>query len=499
VHKRANKGEKVSTPHRIRTMDQYEQRRAELMKHIGDDVAVVSAAFETVRNNDTHHTFHQSSNFFFLTGFGEPDAVALFDPTHDEPYVLFVRPHDPELEAWNGRRAGVDGAVTDFGADAAFPIDDLGKVLRSRLLGREALWYTIGGPNDPQVLGAVDRARAQHLRTGETVPTAIRNAAALVGEMRVIKSADEIDLLREACRISAEGHVEAMRFAAPGLAEHAVETAMEFTWRSLGGRHDGYPSIVASGDNACILHYTENDRTMEDGDLLLVDAAAEVEHMSADITRTFPVNGVFTAPQRALYDVVLAAQEDVIAACKPGLPYSDMHDIAVKTLTEGMVDLGLLPGPVDDAIGFGWYRQFYFHGTGHWLGLDVHDSGAYRVDGKGRPLEPGMVFTIEPGIYVAREKATVELHRDPYDAQAALDFAYLEGAAEAKRATEERKEAAESFTHTVPDEYLGIGVRIEDDVLVTADGIENMSRGVPVDPDEIEVLASEGSTVPSGS
>ena len=480
-------------------MDQYEQRRAEFMKHIGDEIAVVSASTETLRNNDTHHTFHQASNFFFLTGFGEPEAVALFDPAHDEPYVLFVRPHDPELEAWNGRRAGVDGAVADLGADAAYPIEDLAKVLRGRLLGREALWFTIGGPYDSQVLGAVDRARAHHLRTGVAVPTAIRDAAALLGEMRVIKSEDEIELMREACRISAEGHAEAMRFAAPGITEYAVQTAMEYTWRSLGAVHDGYPSIVASGENACILHYTENDRRMEDGDLLLVDAAAEVGHMSADITRTFPVNGVFTAPQRAVYDVVLAAQEDVIAACKPRLPYSDMHDIAVKTLTEGMVDLGMLPGPVDDAIGFGWYRQFYFHGTGHWLGLDVHDSGAYRFDGEGRPLEPGMIFTIEPGIYVASDKATIELHREPYDAQAALDFAYLEGAAEAKRVTEERKQAADSLTHTVPEEYLGIGVRIEDDVLVTADGIENLSRGVPVDPDEIEALAGEGSVVGRGS
>jgi Xaa-Pro aminopeptidase len=480
-------------------MDQFEQRRAEFMKHIGTDIAVVSAATETVRNADTHHTFHQASNFFFLTGFAEPDAVALFDPAHDEPYVLLVRPHDPELEAWNGRRAGVDGAIADHGANAAFPIDDLARVLRGRLLGRDALWYTLGGPNDNQVLGALDGARAHHLRTGQAVPTAIRDAGALLGEMRVIKTADEIEAMRDACRISADGHAEAMRFAAPGLTEHAVQTAMEFTWRSEGAVHNGYPSIVASGDNACILHYTENDRTMEDGDLLLIDAAAEVGHMSADITRTFPVNGVFTTPQRAVYDVVLAAQEDVISACKPGLPYSDMHDIAVRTLTEGMVDLGLVPGPVEDAIGYGWYRQFYFHGTGHWLGMDVHDSGAHRVEGKGRPLEPGMIFTIEPGIYVAAEKASVELHREPYDPQAALDLAYLEGAAEAKRITGERKDAAESFTHTVPEEYLGIGVRIEDDVLVTKGGIENLSRGVPVDPDEIEVLAGEGSVVAKGS
>jgi Xaa-Pro aminopeptidase len=318
----------------------------------------------------------------------------------------------------------------------------------------------------------------------------------LLGEMRVVKSDDEIVALREACRLSAAGHAEAIRFAEPGLSEHDVQTAMEFTWRSLGAVHDGYPSIVASGDNACILHYTENDQIMANGDLLLVDAACEIDHLSSDITRTFPVNGTFSTPQRAVYDIVLAAQEEVISACRPGLPYSDMHDIAVRTLTEGMVDLGLLPGPVEEAIGYGWYREFYFHGTGHWLGMDVHDAGAYRIEGKGRPLEPGMVFTIEPGIYIARDKATIELYREPFDAQAGLDLAYLEGAGEAKRIADERKEAGESFTHFVPPEYLGIGVRIEDDVLVTDDGIDNLSRGVPVDPDEIEALAGERPTVP---
>ncbi len=477
-------------------MDRFEQRRTQFMDQIGDDLALVPAANEMVRNNDTDHTFHQASNFAFLTGFPEPAAVALFDPAHEDPYILFVRPHDPEMEAWNGKRAGVDGAVADYGADAAYPIDELAKVLRDRFLGREALWYTLGGPIDEQVLGTLERARARHLRTGETVPTALRDAAMLLGEMRVVKSDDEIAALREACRLSAAGHAEAIRFAEPGLSEHDVQTAMEFTWRSLGAVHDGYPSIVASGDNACILHYTENDQIMADGDLLLVDAACEIDHLSSDITRTFPVNGTFSTPQRAVYDIVLAAQEEVISACRPGLPYSDMHDIAVRTLTEGMVDLGLLPGPVEEAIGYGWYREFYFHGTGHWLGMDVHDAGAYRIEGKGRPLEPGMVFTIEPGIYIARDKATIELYREPFDAQAGLDLAYLEGAGEAKRIADERKEAGESFTHFVPPEYLGIGVRIEDDVLVTDDGIDNLSRGVPVDPDEIEALAGERPTVP---
>ena len=477
-------------------MDRFSQRRSEFMKHIGNDIAIVPAASETIRNNDVEHIFDQASDFFFLTGFPEPDAVALFDPSHDEPYTLFVRPRDPEMEAWNGKRAGVDGAKSDHGADGAYPIDELAKVLRNRFLGREALWFTLGSRIDEPVLAALNQARRHRERTGVVVPSSIRDADVLIGEMRLIKTDAEVAALREACRLSSLGHAEAIRFAAPGLSEHDVQTAMEFTWRALGAMREGYPSVVASGDNACILHYTENDRTMEDGDLLLVDAASEIDHMSSDITRTFPVNGLFTAPQRAVYDLVLAAQEDVIAASKPGLPYSDMHDIAVQTLTEGMVELGLLPGPVEDAVEYGWYREFYFHGTGHWLGMDVHDAGTYRVEGKGRPLQPGMAFTIEPGIYVARDKAAVELARVPFDAKAATELSYLEGAAEAKRLTEEAKENAESLSHEVPGEFLGIGVRIEDDVLVTEDGIENLTRGVPVDPDEIEALAGERPAVP---
>ncbi len=478
-------------------MDRYSQRRAEFMKSIGDDIAIIPAAIETVRNNDVDHIFDQASNFFFLTGFSEPDAVAVFDPAHDEPYTLFVRPHDPETEAWNGKRAGVDGARADFGADAAYPIDELAMVLRARFIGHDTLFFTLGGRIDRQVIGTLDEARGYRERIGVTVPSSIRDAELLLGEMRLIKTEAEIAALREACRVSALGHAEAIRFAAPGLNEHDVQTAMEFTWRALGATREGYPSIVASGDNACILHYSENDQTMADGDLLLVDAAAQIDHMTADITRTFPVNGSFTAPQRAVYDLVLAAQEAVIAAGTPGLPYTDMHDIAVEKLTEGMVDLGLLPGPVEDAVEFGWYREFYFHGTGHWLGMDVHDAGAYRIGGSGRPLQPGMAFTIEPGIYVARDKSTVELASVPYDRPSAIELSYLEGAAEAKRLTEERKEQAGSVSHSVPEEFLGIGVRIEDDVLVTEDGIENLSRGVPVDPDEIEALAGERPTVPA--
>ncbi|MEA3509978.1 MAG: M24B family metallopeptidase, partial [Actinomycetota bacterium] len=266
-------------------------------------------------------------------------------------------------------------------------------------------------------------------------------------------------------------------------------------FRASGATREGYPSIVASGDNACILHYVENDQPLRDGDLLLIDAAAEIGYLSSDITRTFPVNGRFSDAQRAVYDVVLAAQEAVINVCEPGLPFTDMHEIAVRTLTEGMVDLDLLPGPVEDAVEYGWYREFYFHGTGHWLGMDVHDAGAYRVNGNGRPLRPGMTFTVEPGIYVARDKTVLELSKVPFDVDAERDLAYVEGASEAKRILDERRNEADVITHEVPAQFLGIGVRIEDDLLITSSGCENLTRGVPVDPDEIEALWSETALV----
>lgn len=478
-------------------MERFTTRRAQFAVALDGGIAVIPAATETVRNDDVDHLFRQSSDFFFLTGFDEPDTIALIDPAHEKPYVLFVRPRDPEMEAWNGKRAGVDGAVASFGADAAFPLSDFDKVLRDRLRGRDTLWYAVGSSIDARVLGAVRQARGWCNRTGVTVPSVISDPSTILDELRLIKSPDEIAALREACRVSAAGHVEAIRFAAPGRTEHQVQAAMEYVFRSSGAVREGYPSIVASGDNACILHYTENDRLMEDGDLLLIDAAAEIDYLSSDITRTFPVNGRFTAPQRAVYDIVLAAQEAVIDVCRPGLAYTDMHDIAVGVLTTGMVDIGLLPGPIEDAIEYGWYREFFFHGLGHWLGMDVHDSGPYRADGAGRNLAAGMVFTVEPGIYVAPEKTTLTLAKVPFDLDAERDLAYEEGAAEAKRIIEERKADAATITHHVPTEFLGIGVRIEDDLLVTESGCDNLSRDVPVDPHEIEALWNATARVPA--
>jgi len=472
-------------------MHRFSERRTQLLEALDGGIAVVPAAVETSRNADVSHPFRQDSDFFFLTGFPEPDAVAVFDPHHDtERYVLFVRPRDPEREAWDGRRAGVTGAVDVYGADAAYTIDRLERFLRDRVRGHDKLWYRLGGRLDSSIRKILAAARNYRARAGVAIPWQILDPTRFLHDLRLVKTDAEITALRRACAISAAGHAEAMRAARPGMTEREVEAVLAYVFRSEGSPRDGYPPIVASGPNAVILHYVENERTMGDGDLLLVDAGAEYDYLTADITRTFPVSGRFTGPQRTLYELVLTAQEAVIARCEPGTRFSDLHALAVRILTEGMVDLGLLPGSVDDAIDHGWYRAFYFHGTGHWLGMDVHDAGDYVVDGHSRPLVPGMAFTVEPGIYVDPGHPFVELPILPYDADAERDLAYLEGPAAGKQLAE-RKAAADHVRHAVPPEFLGIGIRIEDDVLVTGGGHELLTRDVPVAPDEIEALCTE--------
>lgn len=479
-------------------MDLYLDRRRRFMADLGNGIAVVPAATETVRNHDVTHPFRQDSDFFYLTGFTEPDSVALVDPQHDhEQYVLFVRPRDPDQEAWTGRRAGVEGAIERYGADAAYPLTELENRLRNRVRGRSALYYsTNGSKRDATIQRILTAAAAYGARTGLMTPSRVIDPSPLLASLRLVKSAAEVEAIREACRISAAGHTEAMRFTAPGMVEREVQAAMEFVFRSLGSERDGYPAIVASGPNAVILHYVDNDRRMADGELLLIDAGAEFGYLSADITRTFPVGGAYTAPQRAIYDLVLAAQHDVFATCRPGTPFAALHDTAARTISEGLIDLGLLPGPVDDAVRYGWYREFFFHGTGHWLGMDVHDAGAYGVDGAPRPIEAGMAFTVEPGVYVAPDKTTVRLHAVEYDEAAAREATYLKGAAVAKTELAERRASASSVEHEVPAAYRGIGVRIEDDVLVSADGYEVLSAAVPSDPDTVEAICAETSRLP---
>jgi len=476
--------------------DRFADRRAALLAQLGETIAVVPAGREQIRNDDVAHPFRQDSDFHFLTGFNEPNAIAVLDATSDEPYTLFVRARDPEAEAWNGLRAGVEGAVERFGADAAFEVAEFGDWLRRRLAGRRSLGYVLGGPLHDEVMRAVRSVRSYAARSGVGVPVEVIDIRSYLHELRVIKSSAEAEALREACRISAVAHIEAMRFAAPGRNERQVQAVLEYVFGVMGAERIGYGSIVAGGDNACILHYVENDQPLRDGELLLIDAAAEYRHLTSDITRTFPVNGRFSEPQRAVYELVLRAQRAVIDTCRPGLAWTAMHETAVGVLAQGLIDLGLLPGSADEVVAKGWYRKFFFHGTGHWLGIDVHDAGASRIDGLGRPLEPGMAVTVEPGIYVARDKATVTLSGADYDPDERLRLAFELGAAEAKAEIKRREAKAGTFEFEVPAEFLGIGVRIEDDLLITPDGHENLSALAPVEPDEIEALCAEPSELP---
>lgn len=471
--------------------DRYSEARSRLGKHIGEGgVAVIPSATEIIRSNDVTFDFHQAPDFLYLTGFEEPDAIAVIAPGHpDGDFTLFVRPRDPEKETWDGKRAGVDGAREQFAADAAFDVSEFETVLPRYLQGRDVLWYASGGRLDAAINKAFRNGRALRMRGGLILPEAIRDVSVPLGEMRLIKTEEEQAVLERAARLSAEGIVEAMKFAEPGKYEYQVQAVMEHYWRMAGARHNGYPSIVATGENACILHYVENDTLISDGDLLLIDAAAEVEGYSADITRTFPVGGRFSAPQRAIYEIVLEAEAEGVAGAVPGADFKTLTERASQTVTRGLVELGLLPLSVEESLAMHHYREFFMHGLGHWLGLDVHDVSASRVEGKSRALEPGMVFTIEPGIYVAPEKTEIELSLLEYDIDEWMMRRLLEGPAAAAKEAEER-EAAPKMKHTIPEEFLGIGVRIEDDVLVTGEGNVNLSSSVPVGIDEIEAICS---------
>ena len=476
-----------------------QKRRDGFAAAIGSGIAVIPAAGQQVRNDDVEHSFRQNSDFFFLTGFDEPDAVAVINPSADEErYVLFVRPRDRELEIWNGYRAGVEGAKAEYGADAAYPISELAGKLREYLIGRSSLFYAVGNPtHDRTITAALSQARRFRARDGRPVPDSISDPHAILGEMRLVKSDAEIKALRRACDISVEAHLEAMRFAAPGLYEYQVQAALEYVFRVKGAPRVGYGSIVASGPNACILHYVENTRQMEAGDLLLIDAAAEYGYHSADITRTFPVDGVFTAPQKALYEVVLAAHQASIEKAVTGSSMKELHETSKQVLTEGLVELGLLPRGFDDSLAMHHYREFFMHGTGHWLGMDVHDAGNYMTpDQTARPLEASMAFTVEPGLYLDPVRASVSFPLLEYDIEVWMERRYRMGAEAARKLEAEEKENAEAIEHAIPAEFRGLGVRIEDDLIITADGNENLTAGVPTTIQEIEAVCAEQSRLP---
>ena len=430
----------------------FRARRERFLERSGGAVAVLCAAPELHLSRDTEVRYRQDSDFHYLTGFPEPGAVAVLTPHDPERrFTLFVRPRDPEREAWNGPRAGVEGARERHGADAAYPLDELDEHLRALCEPAEELLYAFGAhpEMDRRIVSLLGGFRRTRPRTGKG-PLAVRDPDTVLAPMRMVKGPEELERLRLAAAVSAEGHLAAMRAARPGIGEWELEMVLEGSFRVAGGSGPAYPSIVGSGPNATVLHYVANDRRTRDGDLVLIDAGASFALYAGDITRTFPVSGRFTEVQRAVYRVVLEAEEAAIAAVRPGAAITDVHEAAVRVLTEGMVELGLLEGSVDTLIESGAYRRFYLHQTSHWLGLDVHDVGWYRVGGEPVRLEPGMVLTVEPGIYV------------PADAEG------------------------------VPEALRGIGVRIEDDVAVTAGGHEILTREVPVDPDEIEALVGQG-------
>jgi len=385
-------------------MDQKEfaRRRKQLMRMMGPDaIAILPTNPEQPRNRDVDFPFRPDSDFFYLTGFAEPEAVMVLVPGREHgEYLLFCRDRDPKMEIWHGRRAGPEGAVENFGADDAFPVQDINDILPGLLESRERVFYTMGSAPvfDKQVIGWVNHIRSQS-RAGKHAPDEFISLEHFVHDMRLYKSRAEIKVMRQAANIAARAHKRAMRLCEPGMMEYQLEAEFLHEFRQAGGE-PAYPSIVGSGENACILHYTENNAELKGGDLVLIDAGAEHQYYASDVTRCFPVNGRFSKAQGAVYDLVLDAQLAAIEEVYPGNTWNAPHDAAVKVITRGLVKLGLLKGRTPTLIKEKAYQRFYMHRTGHWLGMDVHDVGDYKVGDEWRVLEPGMVLTVEPGLYM---------------------------------------------------------------------------------------------------
>jgi Xaa-Pro aminopeptidase len=430
---------------------EFARRRKELMRMMGTgSIAIIPGAREKIRNRDSHYPFRQDSDFHYLTGFPEPDAVAVLVPgrKHAE-YILFCRDRDPVMETWNGRRAGPEGASRDYGADDAFPIGDMDEILPHLMENCDRVFYTMGASPefDKHVIAWVNQLKALS-RTGNHPHQEFVALDHLLHDMRLYKSKTEAEAMRAAGSVSVLAHRRAMRVCRPGMNEAELEAEFIHEFRRHGGTH-AYNPIVGGGENGCILHYSENNQTLKDGDLVLIDAACELDCYASDITRTFPVNGRFTPEQRVLYDLVLHSQLAAIAKARPGNHWNAPHDEAVRVLTAGLVKLGLLKGTVSKLIKDEAYKAYYMHRTGHWLGLDVHDVGDYRVGDEWRELEPGMVLTVEPGLYIA------------------------------------------PGTKGAPKRFQGIGIRIEDDVLVTRGAPDVLTGGLLKDADEIEAFMAQ--------
>ena len=438
----------MSPPKVTMRKDEFARRRKQLMKMMGKGgIVILPAVPEKSRNSDVLYHYRPDSDFYYLTGFAEPEAVAVLIPgrAHGE-YVLFVRDRDPTRETWDGRRAGPDGATRDYGADDAFPISDIDDILPGLMENCTRVYYTMGlHPDfDHRVIGWVNGLKSQ-ARTGVQPPQEFIALDHLLHDMRLFKSRPELDVMRRSAQIAVAAHKRAMKFARPGRTEYEVMAELVHEFRRSNADTSYHP-IVGSGANSCILHYHENSETLEEGDLLLIDAGCEYELYASDITRTFPVSGRFTPEQRAVYEVVLEAQYAAIEKTIPGNHWNEPHEAAVKAITQGLVKLGLLKGKVPQLIKDGAYRKFYMHRTGHWLGMDVHDVGDYKIGDQWRVLEPGMVMTVEPGIYIP------------------------------------------AGTKGVAKRWWNIGIRIEDDVVVTREGNEVLTAGLAKTPEQIEKL-----------
>ena len=428
---------------------EFARRRKALMAHMEpNSIAIVPAAPERTRSRDTEYHYRQNSDFLYLSGFEEPQAVLVLIPGRDHgEYVLFVRERNREREIWDGYRAGPEGACSEFEADDAFPIDDIDEILPGLLEGKQRVYYSMGKDSefDKHVMDWVNTIRAK-VRSGATPPGEFLDLSHFLNDMRLFKSAAELRVMKEAGEISARAHVRAMKASKSGVMEYQLEAEILHEFQMSGARFPAYNSIVGGGKNGCILHYIENSAPLKNGDLVLIDAGCELDYYAADITRTFPVNGKFSPEQKALYEICLQAQLEAIAECKPGKHWNDPHEATVRVITACLVKIGLLEGDVDELIKSEAYKEFYMHRAGHWLGMDVHDVGDYKVGGEWRVLEPGMVMTVEPGIYVAPDNERV-----------------------AKK-------------------WRGIGIRIEDDVVITKDGNEVLTKDVPKTVAEIEAL-----------
>ncbi|KMU99026.1 Xaa-Pro aminopeptidase [Acinetobacter schindleri] len=436
------------------TQAEFQERRDILAGEMGlRSIAIIATSPVALRNRDADYKYRADSSFFYLTGFAEPEAVAVIETFDSEEegytYSLFCRERDREMEIWNGYRAGVDGAVDDYEADEAYAIDLLDEEILEKLQNKDKLFYRVGhsAEFDARVAKWVAQASGES-RRGKSAPAQIVQLDRIVDEMRLHKDANEIELMQIASDISAEAHTRAMQTVRPGMMEYALEAELNYVF-GKNGCVPSYNSIVGGGENACILHYVENDKELKDGDLVLIDAACEYQFYASDITRTFPVNGKFSPEQKALYNIVLDAQIAAINAVQIGNSYKEPHNVAVRILVQGLLDLGIMQGKIEEIIETESFRQFYMHGTGHWLGMDVHDVGAYKTNGEWRPYEEGMVVTVEPGLYIAPDDETV----DP--------------------------------------KWRGIGIRIEDDVVATQNGPLVLTAKVVKTVEDIEALMAK--------